>query len=156
MTRDDDGPARNEDLVIPVVEEEIAAGAQPVKTGSVRVEKHVDRRIRRIETDLLQEEVEIRRLPVNRVVEEPPAIRRDGDVIIVPVVEEELIVTKRFVLKEEIHLVKRRTRNHFEKEIPVEKERAEIRRLDAHGRVIDAPRRRAPAPRTPPRRGLLD
>jgi hypothetical protein len=38
-------------------------GTQPVKSGSVRVEKHVER------------------------VEEPPAIRRDGDVIIVPVVE---------------------------------------------------------------------
>jgi hypothetical protein len=60
------------------------------------------------------------------------------------------------VLKEEIHLLKRRMRNRFEKEIPVEKERAEDRRLEAHGRVIDAPRRRAPAPRTALGRGLLD
>ena len=62
-----------DDIVIPVVEEEVVAGARPVKTGAVRVDKHVDQRIRRIQMPLLHEEVEVRRVPVNRVVSEAPA-----------------------------------------------------------------------------------
>src|SRR5689334_21461416 len=96
-----------EEIVIPVVEEEVVAGAKPVKTGSVRVDKHVEQRVRRIQAPLVHEEVEVKRVPVNRVVEQVPTVRRKGAVIIVPVVEEELVVTKRLVLKEEIHLIKR-------------------------------------------------
>ena len=73
--------------------------------------------------------------------------------MIVPVVEEEIVVTKRLVLKEEIHLVKRRTKDRFVKEVELNRERAEVRRLDADGRVIDAPRRR---PQHPGRQSLSD
>jgi uncharacterized protein (TIGR02271 family) len=145
-----------DEVVIPVVEEEVVAGAQPVKTGGVRVEKHVETRIRKIETPLLHEEVEIRRVPVNRVVSEVPPVRKKGSVIIVPVVEEELVVTKRLVLKEEVHLVKRRTRDRYVKEVALDRERAEVHRLDAQGRVVDTPSSRATGRRPITRRSVLE
>jgi uncharacterized protein (TIGR02271 family) len=135
-----------DDIVIPVVEEEVVAGARAVKTGGVRVDKHVDQRIRRIQVPLLQEQVEVRRVPVNRVVTEAPSVRRKGDVVIVPVVEEELIVTKRLVLKEEIHLIRRRTKDRFVKDVTLDRERAEIHRLDAEGRIVDRKPARTAAP----------
>jgi len=135
-------PDDTEDVVIPVIEEEVAAGTKAVKTGSVRVDKHVEKRIRKIAAPLLHEDVEVRHVPVNLVVTEEPKVRKKGDTVIVPVVEEEIIVTKRLVLKEEIHLFKRRTKDRFVKEVELNRERAEVRRLDADGRVIDAPRRR--------------
>src|SRR4051812_12432424 len=95
-------PQEKEDVVIPVIEEEVVAGTKAVKTGGVRVDKHVEKRVRRIETPLLHEDVEVRHVPMNRVVTEAPSVRRKGDTVIVPVVEEQLIVTKRLVLKEEI------------------------------------------------------
>jgi uncharacterized protein (TIGR02271 family) len=125
------------DIVIPVVEEEVVAGARPVKSGGVRVDKHVDQRIRRVQVPLLHEEVEVRRVPVNKVVKEAPSVRRQGEVVIVPVVEEELIITKRLVLKEEIHLITRRTKDRFVKDVTVDRERAVVHRLDAEGRVVD-------------------
>jgi stress response protein YsnF len=101
----------------------------------------------------VHEEVEVKRVPVNRVVEQVPTVRRKGAVIIVPVVEEELVVTKRLVLKEEIHLIKRRTRDRFVKDVTLERERAEVQRLDAEGRIVDT---RVPrAGRVSGRRGLL-
>jgi uncharacterized protein (TIGR02271 family) len=133
----------SEELVLPVIEEEIAAGVKAVKTGSVRVDKHVEKRLRKVEGPLLHEDVEVRRVPVNRVVTEPPAVRRKGDTVIVPVVEEELVVTKRLVLKEEIHLIKRRTKDRFVKEVEVNRERAEVHRLDADGRIVARPTRTA-------------
>ena len=137
-------PKDLDELVIPVIEEELDTGTRAVKTGSVRVDKHVEKRIRRIHAPLLHEDVEVRRVPVNRVVEDIPPARRSGNTVIVPVVEEELVVTKRLVLKEEIHLIKRRTRNRIEKEVELNREHAEVHRLDTEGRVIDShPRRPA-------------
>jgi len=142
---DERDPQEQDDVVIPVIEEELATGTRAVKTGAVRVDKHVQKRLRRISAPLIHEDIEVRRVPVNREISEIPKVRRHGDTVIVPVVEEEMVVTKRLVLKEEIHLVKRRTRDRVVKEVELERERAEIRRLDANGRVLEeAPRRRRP------------
>ena len=141
-----------EEFVIPVVEEEIDATTRAVKTGSVRVDKHVEKRTRKVEAPLIHENVEIRRVPVNRVVDVAPKTRRTGDTIVIPVVEEELVITKRLVLKEEIHLITHRTKDRSVQEVELNRESAEIRRLDAEGRIIDSP-----APRRPPgRRSVLD
>jgi len=129
--------------VLPVIEEQLVTDSRPVKTGSIRVEKHVERRIRRVDVPLLKETVEVKRVPVNRVVDVAPAIRRIGDAIVVPVVEEQVTVTRRLVLKEEVHLVRRRSRERTVKEIPIERERAVVRRLDAKGRVVDSTRPRS-------------
>ncbi len=129
-------PENREELVIPLMEEQLVAGTQEVKTGAVRVEKHVEQRVRRVDMPLVQEEVEVRRVAINRVVEEPPKVRRKGGTIIVPVVEEQMVVTKRLVLKEEIHLMKRRSRNRVVKDVTLERERAEVRRVDAEGREV--------------------
>lgn len=128
-----------DEVVVPVVEEELATGVRAVKTGSVRVDKRVEKRTRRISAPVLYEDVEVRRVPINRVVEEPPKARRQGNTVIVPVVEEELVVTKRLVLKEEIHLVKRRTRDRVVKDVELGRERVRVRRLNAEGRAQEDP-----------------
>jgi len=126
------------EAVIPVVEEELVADTRAVKTGSVRVQKHVEKSVYDVELPVLHENVDVKRVPINRVVKEAPATRKSGDTIIVPVVEEELVVTKRLVLKEEIHIVRHRTRERATQEVTLERERAEVQRLDAQGRVIQS------------------
>jgi uncharacterized protein (TIGR02271 family) len=126
----------NDEVIVPVIEEELATGVRAVKTGAVRVDKRVDKRTRRISAPILHEDVEVRRVPINRVVDEAPKTRRRGDTIIVPVVEEELVVTKRLILKEEIHLVKRRTKGRVVKEVELGRERARVRRLGPDGQPL--------------------
>src|ERR1051325_2512596 len=116
----------NRELVIPIVEEEIVTGARPVKTGSVRVDKRVEKHVRKIEMPLLHEAVEVKRVPVNRVVTVAPQVRTEGDTTIVPIVEEELVVTKRLLLKEELHLTRRRTRNRYVRDVELKRETAEV------------------------------
>jgi len=118
-----------DEVVVPVIEEELATGTRQVTTGAVRVEKRVEKRVRRVTAPALREEVEVRRVPVNRVVDEAPKSRRQGNTVIVPVVEEELVVTKRLVLKEEIHLIKRRTKERVVKEVELGRERASVKRV---------------------------
>jgi len=67
---------------------------------------------------------------IGREVSEAPAVRTDGDVTIVPVMEEVLVVEKRLMLVEEIHI--RRVATTEDVSIPVElrKQRASIERDD--------------------------
>ncbi len=122
--------------VIPVVAEEISVGAQGVKTGAVRVHKRVEERVEHIDMPVLHDTVDVRRLVLNRVVETAPRVRREGDTIIVPVVEEEIVVTKRLILKEEFHLVHKRTQTRATRDVTVSREEATVERVDAEGRVI--------------------
>ncbi len=140
-TAEGESPETRDEVVIPLMEEELEAGTHEVKTGAVRVEKRVEQRVRRVQMPLVQEDVEVRRVAINRVVAEAPKVRRKGETIIVPVVEEQMVVTKRLVLKEEIHLVKRRSRNRVVKDVTLDKERAEVRRVDAEGRDVPVRRR---------------
>ena len=132
----------DEKLVIPVVEEEVATGVRAIRTGAVRVDKHVEKRIRKIESPVIREQVEVRRVPMNRVVAQVPRVRKEGDALIIPVVEEQVTVTKRLVLKEEIHVIKHRKQDRWAQEVELAKENVEVCRLDSDGRVLGIPRRK--------------
>jgi stress response protein YsnF len=74
-----------------------------------------------------------------------PSTREEGDTLIVPVVEEQLVVSKRLVLKEEIHIRRERTQSRVSQSVPIEREHATVERLDEKGNVIAVSR--------PPTRG---
>lgn len=118
---------------IPLVEERLEVGKRQVESGRVKVRVAVDTREETVPAELRHDEVEIRRVPRNVAVTELPAVRLEGDTTVIPVVEEQLVVEKRLVLVEEIHVL-RRTRTKVE-EIPVvlRSERAEIERQGAEG-----------------------
>ena len=71
-------------------------------------------------------------MPVGCIVETAPDVRTEGDLTIVPVVEEVLVVEKRLVLKEELHI--RRTSQTEVVEVPVtlRKQRAVVERQVPH------------------------
>jgi len=100
-------PATDE-LRIPVVEETVAIEKRRVETGRVRVRTVVEERSELVRDAITREDVEVTRVPVDRAVDVVPAVRTDGDTTIVPLVEEVLVVEKRLVLREEIH-IRRRT-----------------------------------------------
>jgi hypothetical protein len=76
------------------------------------------------EHTLYTEEADVRRVPVNRIVTEVPQTRQEGEVTIVPVLEEVLVVEKRLLLKEEIHIVRRRAQVREPRRIPAEELRS--------------------------------
>lgn len=69
-------------------------------------EKYVEERKVDIPVELLSQEVSVERVPKNEVVAEMPAVRELDGKTIIPVVREEVVVTKRLVLVEEIILTK--------------------------------------------------
>src|SRR5258708_39350337 len=92
------------ETVIPVFEEELSVAKRVVETARVQVSR-VTHQHQQLVDELLQlEKVEVERVPIDRPIEAMPSIRQEGDVTIVPVVEEVLKVERRLVLKEEVHI----------------------------------------------------
>ncbi|KYF75130.1 hypothetical protein BE11_39660 [Sorangium cellulosum] len=98
-----------DELVVPVVAQELEVKKRTVESGRVRVTKEVRERVEEVEEPLARERVFVERVAIDRVVTEPPATRQEGDTLIVPVVEEVLVVEKRLVLKEELRITRVRS-----------------------------------------------
>jgi stress response protein YsnF len=116
--------------VVPVVEEELRVSKRQVVKGRVRVRTVVDTVEEVAREELRSETIEVTRVPIDREVTEAPAVRTEGDVTIVPVLEEVLVVEKRLVLKEELHLRRKVETETFEAPVTLRKQRVEVERLD--------------------------
>jgi stress response protein YsnF len=115
--------------VIPLVEETASIGKREVVTGRVRVQPVTDTIEELARADVQRESVEVTRVPIDRMVETAPEIRTEGDVTIVSVVEEVLVVEKRLVLKEELHIRRRVTTEAAEVPVTLRKQRAIMERV---------------------------
>ena len=90
--------------MIPVVREFVHVSKRTVESGRVVVHKTTVERDETVEAMLLREDLQVERVAVGRVVDEAPATRREGDVLIVPIMEEVLVTEKRLMLKEELRI----------------------------------------------------
>ncbi len=95
---------RPEVQILPVLEEVPHIRRRRRVTGRVRVAVKTEEESVTLEATLRHRHVEVRRVPIGREVEEVPPVRQEGDTVIVPVLEERLVLIRRLVLTEEIHL----------------------------------------------------
>jgi uncharacterized protein (TIGR02271 family) len=94
---------------VPVTEEVLTVDKRTVPSGRVRVETRTETVTALAEAALETNDVEVERVPVGREIDGIPEVRTEGDVTIVPVVEERIVVERRLVLREEVHIKRRRT-----------------------------------------------
>jgi uncharacterized protein (TIGR02271 family) len=132
MNNEKPAAARETDeTVVPVVEERLEVSKRLVDTGrTVRVRKHVQEVPAELREELASDSVSVERVPVGRTVSEAPGVRRDGDLTIIPVVEERLVVRKELVLVEEIHIRHQRTARAWEESVTLRKESVQVERFD--------------------------
>jgi len=107
------GPDENE-RTLELRAEELTANTEMVQTGEVEIRKRLVTETRTIEVPVTREEVVVERHATNRPADDTEAAHlapadASADVIRIPVVEEEVIVQKRPVVKEEIEVSKHRT-----------------------------------------------
>jgi uncharacterized protein (TIGR02271 family) len=117
---------------VPVVAEELEVATTLRDTGGVRISKTVTESVETVEEPLVRHEVVIDRVAINRVVDgsEAPAIRQEGDTTIIPVLEEVLVVEKRLMLKEEVHVKRVARETRSPERVTVRKEQATVERVD--------------------------
>ena len=102
-----------------------------VEPGRGRVTKSVSEHSVEVDEPSIYEEYTVERVPVNRVVTETEGSRTEGNVMIIPVYEEEVITTKRLILREEIRLTKTRREEHTPQTVVLRRETVDVQRTPA-------------------------
>jgi uncharacterized protein (TIGR02271 family) len=93
---------------IPVIEERARVDKEVVERGVVRISTSSRDSEQVLEEVLRHEEVDIRRVALNEEVEGMPEIRQEGDVTVIPIVEERAVIVKKLVLVEELYVRRRK------------------------------------------------
>jgi uncharacterized protein (TIGR02271 family) len=118
----------NDPLVLPVIAEHVVVQRNTRITGRVRIRKTVQEREELIDEPLLRRTVQVERVPINRVVDSEIPVRYEGDTMIIPVLEEVLVVEKRLMLKEELHITQHREEIHQPQHIVLRSEDITVER----------------------------
>jgi uncharacterized protein (TIGR02271 family) len=130
VTRRRDEP---EVLVVPLHAERLRVAKRGKERYRVRVTKRVESRDEVVVAASVREDVHVERVPVNRTVQEAPAVRYEGTTIIVPIVEETFVVEKKLVLREELRISRVPVHEPRSVTVSLRREIADVRRVDGEG-----------------------
>ena len=117
--------------VVPVIAEDLQVGRRSVETGRVRVTKLVREQQQVVDEPTVTEEVVVERVPVNRYVDGPVEPRQEGETLVLPVLEEVVVVERRLMLKEEVRITKRKSESHKPQTVTLRSEDVKIDRIPA-------------------------
>ena len=123
----------NQVLVIPLLSEELRVEKRQIEKSRVRIHKKVSEREELVDESLVSEEVSVQRVPVNEYVEDLPTPWYDGDTLVIPVLEEVLVVEKKVMLREEIRVSKVQREIGKPQRVTLRKEEAIIERISPEG-----------------------
>lgn len=125
-------PRQPAQMTFPVIEEDVQVARRSVDTGrGVRVHKTVTQREEVVDQPLRRDRLEVEHVPVGRVVSEAEAqTRYEGDTLVVPVVEEVLVVQKQLLLKEEVRITRRSEEIREPQTVTLRAEQIHVERFD--------------------------
>lgn len=108
--------------------ERVDVSRRRIETAVVRATRTTRNREQLVEAELNHEQVEVERIPVGRTVDSVPPVRQEGDTTILSVVEEVVVVERRLILKEEVHIRRVKTTEHHRETVTLREQEAEITR----------------------------
>ena len=130
--------------VVELAQEQLEIGKREVERGRVVVRTRVEERDEIAEIELRQDEVTVERIPRGMPVETTPIVREEDGVLIVPVVEEQLVLTKRLILKEEVRITRRSRTETVREPMRLRSEQVDIERLEGRAATLLNPDQRSP------------
>ncbi len=92
------------EIRIPLAEERLNIEKRNVQIGEFMVYKTVDNIQEHLKIPVIHDEAKVERVKVNMPIEKPAQPRYEGTTLIIPVMEEVLVVEKRLMLVEEIRI----------------------------------------------------
>jgi stress response protein YsnF len=122
-------------MAVPLASEELRVSTRENVTGRVRVRTVLDVTEEMVRQELESDHLTVTRVPVDQLIEAAPPIRTEGDVTIIPIVEEILVVETRLVLKEEVHIRRTSTKEFVEQPVTLRKQRAVVEEIDGDGQA---------------------
>ncbi len=118
------------ELIVPVIREELEVHKELRRTGTVRILKTIRELDELVTESLASEAVDVERVPMDLLVEAPPPIRTEGNVTIVPVVKEVLVVTKQLRVVEELRITKRQSISDYRENVTLRAEEVVVERVN--------------------------
>jgi stress response protein YsnF len=123
-------------IKVPIVQEEALVEKRVVDTGrGVRIHKIVAEHPSQIDETLMHDEVQVSHVPIDRIValDQAPATRYEGDTLVVPVLEEVLVVERRLRIKEELRITRTRREERHLDTVMLRQEQVSVQRFDEAG-----------------------
>lgn len=119
-------------MIIPILEERVRVDTERVETGGVRVVKRVHTEEHEVEQPVSRQQVRVERVASGQPVADPanpPQARQEGETLIIPLLEEVLVVEKRLVVREELRITRDTEQATARQTVPLRKEQAQVERL---------------------------
>jgi len=126
-----DQEQRPEDLRIPLHVEEVSVSRREVKKANIQIALVTGTREQLIDEELTRVRGEVERVPIGRTIEVAPPISHEGDITIIPVVEEIVVVERRLFLKEELRIRRVSTKERHQETVVLREQEALITRKEA-------------------------
>ena len=124
-------------LVIPVVEERLEVARERVETGRVRIRKSVEAREVVVDDPLKRETVRVEHVPINQVVTGAvPQVREEGDVTVIPILEERVVTRTELVLVEEVRIHRDHSQYRDPQRVTLRKEVVAVERFGEDGNPL--------------------
>lgn len=117
-----------EDLRIPLHVEEVSVSRREIKKANVQIALITGTREQLIDEELTHVRVEIERIAIDQTVDVVPPIRQEGDITIIPVVEEIVVVERRLVLKEEVRVRRMSKKEQHQETVVLRQQEAVVTR----------------------------
>src|SRR5579864_9492085 len=137
----------DEERVIELREEQLVANKQLGDLGEIIVRTEIETAPARLEVDAMREEVEVVHEPVGQTVTQRDQPWEEDGVLVVPVYEEQLVVSRRLVLRERLRVRRVRTTERQLFEDTVRRDRLVIEDPQQTGLVHEIyPRENADSP----------
>jgi stress response protein YsnF len=119
---------QTKDLRIPLHVEDISISRREIKKANVQIALITGTREQLIDEELTHVRVEIERVPVGVTIEVVPPVSHEGDITIIPVVEEVVVVERRLVLKEEVRVRRVSTKEQHQETVVLRQQEAVVTR----------------------------
>ena len=137
MTKPVLDPDLHVDLHVELLEERLQLSKRVIELGRILVETRVETTQQMVEALLAEEEVHVARTVIGQFVDEVPQIREEDGVLIIPVLEEQMVMRTQLVLKEELRIKRTTSQDLVRQVVPLRSEVAIVTRQDEP--AFDAP-----------------
>jgi stress response protein YsnF len=132
--------------VLPLHVEEVSIDRRKVERD-LRVHVQTVSHDHLIDEAVAHETVEIERVAIGRPINAIPPVREEGDMTVISVVEEVLVIERRLILKEEIRLRRVRTTERHRETVILREQKAVIERAEPGASLSVLPSELAPIPK---------
>jgi uncharacterized protein (TIGR02271 family) len=116
---------------IPLYAEDLTVSKRQAAGDMVQVSTITSEHETFVDETLNHERVQIDRIPIGRQVDAKPPVRQEGDTTILSVVEETIVIERRLILKEEVHIRRLHVSERYQEPVVLRKQEAVITRIES-------------------------